>query len=68
MKARVHEEIAKRAYALWEAEDRADGRHVEHWLRAEAAWIAERRHAPQAVVRSKPVHAEREVRAAADAV
>lgn len=25
-----------RAYAIWEAEGRPDGRHVEHWLAAEA--------------------------------
>ncbi len=28
--------IRERAYALWEAEGRPDGKAVEHWLRAEA--------------------------------
>ena len=26
-----HEQIAKRAYALWQAEGQPDGRHEEHW-------------------------------------
>jgi hypothetical protein len=30
------EQIARRAYALYEQEGRPDGRHVEHWMRAEA--------------------------------
>jgi len=59
MNARAHEEIAKRAYALWEAEERADGHHVEHWLRAEAAWLAERRLGPRILVRSKLVRVDR---------
>jgi hypothetical protein len=29
-----HEQIAKRAYALWQAEGQPDGRHEEHWYRA----------------------------------
>jgi hypothetical protein len=29
------EKIARRAYELWEAEGRPDGRHHEHWLQAE---------------------------------
>ena len=29
-------EIAKRAYSIWEAEGRPDGRDIDHWLRAEA--------------------------------
>ncbi len=28
--------VAQRAYAIWEAEGRPDGREVDHWLRAEA--------------------------------
>jgi hypothetical protein len=31
-----HDEIARRAYALYEAEGRPDGRHLEHWTRAES--------------------------------
>ena len=29
-----HEQIAARAYALWQAEGQPDGRHEEHWYRA----------------------------------
>ena len=29
------EEIARRAYALWEEEGRPEGRHEEHWSRAQ---------------------------------
>ena len=28
-----HEQIAARAYALWQAEGQPDGRHEEHWYR-----------------------------------
>jgi hypothetical protein len=34
------EEIRQIAYYLWLDEGRPDGRHVEHWLRAEAIWRA----------------------------
>jgi hypothetical protein len=30
------QEIARRAYALWEEEGRPEGREKEHWTRAEA--------------------------------
>ena len=26
-----YEQIAQRAYALWQSEDQPDGRHEEHW-------------------------------------
>jgi len=29
------EEIRRRAYAMWELEGRPEGRHEEHWRRAE---------------------------------
>lgn len=29
------EKIRRRAYQLWEAEGRPDGRHAEHWAQAE---------------------------------
>lgn len=29
-------QIALRSYQIWEHEGRPDGRHVEHWLQAEA--------------------------------
>lgn len=35
MSSSNEQEIAKRAYALWEREGRPDGRSVEHWLTAE---------------------------------
>jgi hypothetical protein len=28
--------IGQRAYAIWEEEGRPEGRHLDHWLRAEA--------------------------------
>ena len=31
----THEEVARRAYQLWEADGRQDGRHEQHWVRAE---------------------------------
>jgi hypothetical protein len=34
MDAEKHERIAKRAYALWQAEGQPDGRHEEHWYYA----------------------------------
>jgi hypothetical protein len=30
MNGEKHEQIAKRAYALWQAEGQPDGRHEEH--------------------------------------
>jgi hypothetical protein len=35
----THDEIAERAYAIWEREGRPHGRDLEHWLTAEyLAW------------------------------
>ena len=34
MDGEKHEQIAKRAYALWQAEGQPDGRHEEHWQHA----------------------------------
>jgi len=34
MDREIHEQIAERAYALWQAEGQPDGRHEEHWYRA----------------------------------
>lgn len=45
--------IRERAYQLWEADGRPDGRHLEHWSRAEAEVLASaaaarpRRRAPE---------------------
>ena len=30
----IHEQIAQRAYAVWQAKGQPDGRHEEHWYRA----------------------------------
>jgi hypothetical protein len=34
MDREIHEQIAERAYALWQAEGQPNGRHEEHWYRA----------------------------------
>lgn len=31
----IHQLTAKRAYEIWENEGRPDGRHLDHWLKAE---------------------------------
>lgn len=31
----THENVASRAYAIWESEGRLDGNSFDHWLRAE---------------------------------
>jgi hypothetical protein len=31
----THEQIATRAYEIYESEGHGDGHHVDHWLRAE---------------------------------
>ena len=33
-----HEEVSRIAYEIWQAEGCPDGRHSEHWLRAENIW------------------------------
>jgi hypothetical protein len=35
MNPRTHDDIAKRAYAIWEREGQPDGREAEHWRMAE---------------------------------
>lgn len=37
-----HEEIAQRAYEIYLAEGRPDGRHLEHWQRAQTELFASR--------------------------
>lgn len=39
----TNEEIAARAYGIYVSEGRTEGRDMDHWLRAEAELIAERR-------------------------
>jgi hypothetical protein len=34
MDREIDEQIAQRAYALWQVEGQPDGRHEEHWYRA----------------------------------
>lgn len=38
----LEEEIARRAYAYWQAEGSQQDAHMRHWLRAEAEVLAER--------------------------
>jgi hypothetical protein len=40
----AEEEIRRRAYELYEQEGRQDGRHQEHWLRAETEILGRRPH------------------------
>ena len=39
----THEEIAQRAYALFETKGRVPGHEIEHWLEAESQLIAARK-------------------------
>jgi hypothetical protein len=41
MNLRTKERINQRAFAMWEAGGRVDGRDLEHWLRAEQEVLAE---------------------------
>ncbi len=41
MKPDRNEEIAKRAYHIWESKGRPDGNALDHWLQAEAEVAAE---------------------------
>jgi len=42
-----HEEIAKRAYKLFEKKGRAPGHDMENWLQAEAQLMADRKAKPE---------------------
>jgi hypothetical protein len=46
METEIEERIRVLAYAIWEAEGRPDGKHLEHWLQARRLAAAE---APQAM-------------------
>ena len=52
------EEIAARAYQLYEDEGRPEGKEAEHWARAEAALAAETRRLPE-VPAQRPVEEQR---------
>jgi len=41
----THEEIAQRAYALFERNGKLPGHEMENWLQAEAQLMADRKHA-----------------------
>ena len=42
MNTAIEERIRTRAYELWEAEGRPEGREVDHWLQAAQGLAAER--------------------------
>lgn len=42
----THEEIARRAHALWDQRGRPEGQEVEHWLTAERELKREREQKP----------------------
>ena len=50
-------EIRKRSYHIWEREGRPDGRHLDHWLMAQAELDAEgkaRTRAPRRAAKTSP--------------
>jgi hypothetical protein len=51
MDRKKHDQIAQRAYALWQAEGQPEGKHEEHWYRA-AREIAAGKSANSAVKRT----------------
>ncbi len=48
----IEQRVRERAYAIWESEGRPQGRHREHWWRAEREILAEL--SPPAAVRPAP--------------
>jgi hypothetical protein len=50
MESSKYQEIAERAYALWEQEERPDGRSLDHWYKAEQELTSLDRKRPSAVV------------------
>ena len=48
-KPKNDEDIGQIAYRLWQEEGRPDGRHLDHWVKAESIWQAR-----QEVVRTRP--------------
>jgi hypothetical protein len=50
----THDEIAARAYSIFEERGRPHGRDLEHWFEAEAQLIAARPERPTAVIRGGP--------------
>jgi hypothetical protein len=50
----THEEIAQRAYALYEKSGRVPGRDMENWLAAESQLIAARKRETESTSTAKP--------------
>jgi hypothetical protein len=53
----THEEIAARAYSIFEERGRPHGRDLEHWFEAEAQLAADRPERPAAAIRGAPASA-----------
>ncbi|HVP57014.1 MAG TPA: DUF2934 domain-containing protein [bacterium] len=61
------DEIRLIAYGIWEEEGRPDGRHLDHWLRAEIIWGGQSSEAAARGIKSAsggPVERDRRPRAA----
>jgi hypothetical protein len=43
----LREDVARRAYEIWESEGRPEGRDVEHWLAAEQQFLGADSHVTQ---------------------
>ena len=54
MKDVITAEVQRRAYLMWERENRPEGKHLEHWLCAEAEVEAEMTPAPGQPVYGNP--------------
>lgn len=59
------QDIAKRAYAIWEQEGRPNGRSVEHWLTAERELSAARKAIEESFASDSPSPAVGEKKRAA---
>ncbi len=59
----IHDKVRRRAFEIWEAEGRPEGRDVEHWLRAEAECAA----VPAKAVAAEPAKAARTAKSGAAA-
>ena len=65
LKVNRDEEIRQLAYRLWQEEGCPDGRHLQHWLKAETILLEENRQ-PSEPKESKPAKGRkgRQIRAA----
>ncbi|MFO1148296.1 MAG: DUF2934 domain-containing protein [Alsobacter sp.] len=68
MSQEVEDDIRRRAYALWDAEGRPQGRDLEFWLRAEQELLAQQLATVDALARdiaaTLPKRVRRKARAA----